>query len=129
MRGTATQRIIEGASRGARRKIINAGEVRKAAAAAEAPSAELRAKLAGNVKVKTLADCLAEAQDAADVDACMKTFCDSDQECLLDYAENSCEEEPSDTAASKPGVLRRIFSRLFGRRETVVPWSEKKDAR
>lgn len=112
----------------ARRKIISAGEVRKAAEAAEAPSAELRAKLAGTVKVKNLADCLAEAQDAAEVDACMKAFCDSDEQCLLDYADNSCEEDTSD-AAARPSLLRRVFGRFFGRRNTVVPWSEKEDMR
>ena len=116
MKQKATGNIIQAATKGASKRIVAASEVRRATEAAEANDSEQRAELAADPKVKTLADCLADADDAQAVDECMVEYCDSDVECIVDYADNSCSEEDTGDEAPRVGFLRRVFSRFSLRR-------------
>jgi len=112
VRGVATRNIIDGASKGARRSIVAAAEVRAAAEAAEA-SSEARAELS-DVKVKELADCLSDADDARGVDECMAAYCASDDECIMNYADNICDEGSGEEPTPRRGLLGRVLG-FFGR--------------
>ena len=110
---TAVTNIIRGAATGDAAKVAAAAKIRKATEAAAVQDPSERAGLANDVSIKSLADCLAAAETADEVDECMLNYCDADTGCLVDYADNSCSEE-EDTVGAEPAKGKGIFRRLLG---------------
>ena len=110
---TAVSNIIRGAATGNAAKVAAAAKVRQATEAAAVRDPLQRAELSGDAGTKSLADCLAAAESADEVDECMLTYCGADAACLVDYAENSCSEEEQD-AEEAPPKRKGVFGRILG---------------
>ena len=124
MQEVAQRKIVRGSWKGDSTAIIAAAKVRDAAAAAAQDSGGLAEQL-DDAQVKALADCLSKAEDGNAVETCMAEYCQSDEECVVDYSGAACEGEVDEPEVMSIPRRKRserppLRNWLLGGRATLV---------